>query len=92
MRTFPASGRGQPCAQRRRAPAGFRGAGSPAAAAPEADRGAGEQDQEGKATQPAGGTECEVEKSKENSGENHLWITNLSDKLNFKSSICEICN
>ena len=65
MRTFPASGRGQPCAQRRRAPAGFRGAGSPAAAAPEADRGAGEQDQEGKATQPAGGVECgvkEVEK------------------------------
>lgn len=47
------------------APAGFCGAGPPAAAAPEADRGAGEQDQEGKATQPAGGVECgvkEVEK------------------------------
>ena len=53
MRTFPASGRGQPCAQGRRGPAGFCGAGPPAAAAPEADHGAGEQDQEGKTTQPA---------------------------------------
>ena len=61
MRTFPASGRGQPCAQWRRDPAGFRGAGPPAATAPETDHGAGEQNPERKATQPAGRAECRVE-------------------------------
>ena len=81
MRTFPASGRGQPCAQRRRAPAGFRGAGSPAAAAPEADCGAGEQDQKGKAVQPAGGAECRVKEVEESNQDVIRGVYKYMEKL-----------
>ena len=65
MRTFPASGRGQPCAQGRRGPAGFCGAGPPAATAPETDHSVGEQNPKRKTAQPAGGAECRVKEVEE---------------------------